>query len=99
MNLVLLLQRIALEVDFNDSESYQGDSFLPFLGFMCFLIGLVVTFVGIVKITNSRHQWNLFYDHRDKKDFTEPSVRKDGKIGIVMTIIGAIMMVVSFFIF
>ncbi len=37
------------------------------LGFMVFLIGFVIVFIGIVKIVNAKHQFNLFYDQRDRK--------------------------------
>lgn len=93
-----LLQRIACDIDFYDSESYAGTSYLPFLGFMCFFAGLMVAFIGIVKISNSRHQWNIFYDKRDKKDLNSPTVRKDGKVGVIMLVLGIVMMIVSNFI-
>lgn len=32
-----LLQSVLCDIDFNDSESYRGTSYLPFLGFMVFL--------------------------------------------------------------
>ena len=50
---MLFLQQIACDIDFNDSEAYAGTSYWPFIGFMCFFIGLVVAFIGIVKISNS----------------------------------------------
>lgn len=92
------LQRIACDIDFNDSEAYAGTSYWPFIGFMCFFIGLVVAFIGIVKISNSKHQWNLFYDQRDKKDLNSPVVIKDRKVGIIMLIVGIVMMIASNFI-
>lgn len=93
-----LLQNVLCDIDFNDSESYQGTSVLPFLGFMCFFAGLMIAFIGIVKISNSRHQWNIFYDKRDRKDLNSPAVSKDRKIGIIMLVAGIIMMIVSNFI-
>lgn len=92
------LQRIACDIDFNDSETYAGTSYWPFIGFMCFFIGLVVAFIGIVKISNSKHQWNLFYDQRDKKDLNSPVVIKDRKVGIIMLVVGIVMMIASNFI-
>ena len=62
-----LLQSVLCDIDFNDSESYRGTSYLPFLGFMVFFAGMMIAFIGIVKISNSRHQWNIFYDERDRK--------------------------------
>lgn len=92
------IQGISGLIDFSDSESYRGTSYLPFIGFMVFLIGLVVLFIGIVKINDAKKQWFLFYDDRDKKDFKKPEYIKEKKVGIVMVIIGIIMIVASFFI-
>lgn len=44
----------ACEIDFNDAEAHAGTSFVPFLGFMVFLIGLVFCFIGIVKINDAK---------------------------------------------
>ena len=95
---MLFLQQIACDIDFNDSEAYTGTSYWPFIGFMCFFIGLVVAFIGIVKISNSKHQWNLFYDNRDKKDLNSPILQKDRKVGIIMLVVGIVMMIASNFI-
>ena len=92
---MLFLQQIACDIDFNDSEAYAGTSYWPFIGFMCFFIGLVVAFIGIVKISNSKHQWNLFYD---KKDLNSPILQKDRKVGIIMLVVGIVMMIASNFI-
>jgi hypothetical protein len=35
----------ACEINFNDAEAHAGTSFVPFLGFMVFLIGLVFCFI------------------------------------------------------
>ena len=79
-------------------ESYRGTSYLPFLGFMVFFAGMMIAFIGIVKISNSRHQWNIFYDERDRKDLKSPAVNKDRKTGIIMLVVGIVMMIVSFLI-
>ena len=55
-------------------------------------------FIGIVKISNSKHQWNLFYDNRDKKDLNSPILQKDRKVGIIMLVVGIVMMIASNFI-
>ena len=44
----------ACEINFNDAEAHAGTSFVPFLGFMVFLIGLVFWFIGIVKINEKK---------------------------------------------
>lgn len=98
MGLTQKIHEFSCLIDFNDSESYTGTSYLPFLGFMVFLIGLVILFIGIVKINDSKKQWFLFYDNRDKKDFKKPEYAKERKVGIAMVIIGVIMIIASFFI-
>lgn len=98
MGLTQKIHEFSCLIDFSDSESYTGTSFLPFLGFMVFLIGLVLLFIGIVKINDSKKQWFLFFDNRDKKDFKKPEYVKERKVGIVMVIIGVIMLIASFFI-
>ena len=47
---------------------------------------MMIAFIGIVKISNSRHQWNIFYDERDRKDLKSPAVNKDRKTGIIMLV-------------
>ena len=95
---MVLLQSVLCDIDFNDSESYRGTSYLPFLGFMVFFAGMMIAFIGIVKISNSRHQWTIFYDERDRKDIKSPAVNKDRKTGIIMLVVGIVMMIVSFLI-
>lgn len=89
-------QRIGCEVDFYDSESHQGTSYLPFLGFMLFLIGFVMIFIGFVKLSNAKRQWNLFYDQRDRKDLNAPKFRREKRIGQVLIAVGAVLVVASF---
>jgi len=87
------------QIDFYDSESHQGDSYMPFIGFMVFLIGIVVLFIGIVRLTSAKRQFNIFYDQRDKQDYTEEKYKKEKTIGIIMIIAGAVMMVASYFVY
>lgn len=97
---LLNLFNIALSggIDFYNSESHAGNSFLPFIGFMLFLIGMVMTFIGAVKMSTAKRRWNIFYDKRDAVDFTEDKYVKERKVGKVLVIIGCIMMVLSFII-
>lgn len=95
---MFFLQQIACDIDFNDSEAHAGTSFLPFIGFMCFFAGLMLIFIGVIKISNSKHQWNIFYDNRDRKDLKSEYFVRDRKTGIIMAIIGLILFIGSFFI-
>lgn len=87
---------MAGEVDFYDSESYAGTSYKPFIGFMIFFIGLVVLIAGIVNVNTAKHQWNLFYDQRDKMHFDEPKYAAQRRRGIIMIVAGIVMMLASF---
>ena len=82
----------------NDAEAHAGTSFVPFLGFMVFLIGLVFCFIGIVKINDAKKQWYLFYDNRDKDDRKQPKYAKEKKTGIIFVVIGVVCMIASFII-
>ena len=88
----------ACEINFNDAEAHAGTSFVPFLGFMVFLIGLVFCFIGIVKINDAKKQWYLFYDNRDKDDRKQPKYAKEKKTGILFVVIGVVCMIASFII-
>lgn len=77
----------ACEIDFNDAEAHAGTSFVPFLGFMVFLIGLVFCFIGIVKINDAKKQWYLFYDNRDKDDRKQLSMQKRKKQALYLLLL------------
>lgn len=91
-----ILHMIAAEVNFYDSESYQGDSFVPFLCFMAELAGLVLLIVGVAKYSTAKRHWNLFYDRRDSVEMDEKKLKRDKTSGFVMMIVGVIMMVVFY---
>lgn len=91
-----ILQMISCEVNFYDSESYQGDSIMPFLFFMGVLAGVVFLVVGAAKYSTAKHNWNIFYDRRDQREVDEEKLKKDLKVGKIMMIAGVIMMVVFY---
>ena len=91
-----LLQMISLEIDFYDAEAHAGTSFKPFIGFMMFFVGFVIIFIGIVKINDAKKQWNLFYDQRDRKNFSDPKSEKEKRTGKILVGVGVIMILLSF---
>ena len=111
--LTFFINMVGLDtVDFYDSESYAGDSIVPFLGFMLFLIGLVVVIVGTATYLTAKHNFNIFYDQRDvkityqeqqmtddeKARVANEKLEKDKKRGRIVIIVGVVMMIGSFFI-
>ena len=69
--LTFFINRIALEadtsaaMDFYNSEEHAGTSYLPFVGFMLFLAGIVVIIVGLATYLTAKHNFNIFFDARD----------------------------------
>lgn len=81
-----------------DMDQHRGTSYLPFIGFMVFLAGMVVVIVGAAKYFTAKRQFNLFYDKRDSVDMNPARQERDKKVGKILMIIGVIMMVLSFII-
>ena len=108
--LSFFINKISLEVDFYNNEAYAGNSILPFMGFMMFLIGLVVVIVGAATYFTAKHNFNIFYDMRDvritydeqmmpddeKARRDNEKLKKDKKRGQIVMIVGAVLKVVSF---
>ena len=87
---IYLANIIAADVDFYNIEGNRGDSYLPFIGFMMFVVGAVVAFMGFSKYITAKKNFNLFYDLRDSV--------KNKKTGIIMIAAGIIVLIVSFFV-
>ena len=63
--LSFFINKISLEVDFYNNEAYAGNSILPFMGFMMFLIGLVVVIVGAESYFKALFFFYFFFDMID----------------------------------
>ena len=114
--LTFFINRIALEaqttMDFYNSEDHAGTSYLPFIGFMLFLAGLVVIIVGLATYLTAKHNFNIFFDARDvrmtyeeqimpddeKARLNNEKLAKDKKRGKIVIIIGIVLAVSSFFV-
>lgn len=92
------LYNILLDVDFYNSEEYAGDSFLPFIGFMLFLIGIVAIFIGAIKIIAAKREFHMFFDRRNEVEISKLKNKKNIKIGVALVVVGAILTIVSFII-
>ena len=92
---IYLANIIAADVDFYNIE---GDSYLPFIGFMMFVVGAVVAFMGFSKYITAKKNFNLFYDLRDSVKVDKATNEKNKKTGIIMIAAGIIVLIVSFFV-
>lgn len=97
MEILGYLKNVLLDVDFYNSQEYAGDSFLPFIGFMCFLIGFVGIFLGVVKILAAKRDFHIFFDKRNEVEISKLKNKKNINIGIALIVVGAILTIASFF--
>lgn len=51
-----------LDINFYSEEANNGDTILPFLGFLIFLGGIMVLLVGVVKLVLVWREFDLWYD-------------------------------------
>ena len=93
-----VLSFIAADVDFYNIEGNSGDSYMPFIGFMMFLIGFVVIFMGFSKYLTAKKNFNLFYDQRDSVSVDKATNQKNKNTGIIMMVVGLIVLIISFFV-
>ena len=89
---------IAADVDFYNIEGNSGDSYLPFVRFMLFLIGFVVMFMGFSKYLTAKKNFNLFYDQRDSVNIDKATNQKNKNVGIIMMAAGLMFLIISFFV-
>lgn len=97
MEILGYLKNVLLDVDFYNSQEYAGDSFLPFIGFMCFLIGFVGIFLGATKVIAARRDFHIFFDKRNEVEISKLKNKKNINIGIALIVVGAILTIASFF--
>lgn len=112
--LTFFINRVALEthtaMDYYNSEDHAGTSYLPFIGFMLFLAGIVVIIVGLATYLTAKHNFNIFFDARDvrityeeqimpddeKARLNNEKLAKDKKRGKIIIIIGVVLVIASF---
>ena len=105
--LTFFINRIALEadtsaaMDFYNSEEHAGTSYLPFIGFMLFLAGIVVIIVGLATYLTAKHNVRMTYDEQimpddEKARLNNEKLAKDKKKGKIIIIIGVVLVIASF---
>lgn len=82
-----------LDINFYSEEANNGDSIIPFLGFLTFLGGLLLLLFGVVNFVLAWREFDLWYDSSalDKKPDKKEKKVKMRKYGI-MIVIGILMM-------
>ena len=112
--LTFFINRVALEtqtaMDYYNSEDHADTSYLPFIGFMLFIAGIVVIIVGLATYLTAKHNFNIFFDARDvrityeeqimpddeKARLNNEKLAKDKKRGKIIIIIGVVLVIASF---
>lgn len=86
-----------LNINFYSEDVHNGDSILPFLGFLIFLGGVIVLLAGAVNFVLVWREFNLWYDASalEKKPDTALKKSKMKKYAVVM-LIGILMMAGSY---
>lgn len=98
-NLLHLFNNVLLTVDIYDETANQGDSIWPFISFVLFAIGIMLVFIGVVKLSTAKREWSLFYDRRDSVAKSDKvSKNKSVKVAWATIAIGLIVFIASFFI-
>lgn len=86
-----------LDINFYSEEANNGDSILPFLGFLIFLGGIMVLLVGVVNFVLAWREFNLWYDASalEKKPDKAGKKTKMRKYGIMIAV-GIVMIAGSY---
>lgn len=78
-------------------EEAVGGSILPFLGFMLFLFGSMMIFIGIVMVISAKREWKIYYAPHD--EYTEDLIKqrkRDFLKGRIVYILGIVFFILSF---
>ena len=93
------INNIFLTVNVTDVNSNIGSSTLPFLGFVMFLFGIVMIFVGLILTSAAKREWNVFYAPHDiAREDTKAKKKKGMMKGRIIYSSGIIILVASFFV-
>lgn len=85
------------DFSFYAEDTNNGDSILPFIGFLIFLLGLIVIVLGVINFVSVWREFRLWYDasELEKKPDTALKKAKMIKYGI-MILAGVLMMALSY---
>jgi len=93
------VNNMLLTLNTSTINSDNGSSVLPFVGFLMFLFGVVIIFMGLVSASAAKREWNVFYAPHDvvEEDLKVKKKKRMMKARIVY-ILGSIMLLASFFV-
>ena len=93
------ISNIFLTMNAANVSSDAGNSVWPFIGFLMFLFGVVITFAGLIMASAAKREWNVFYAPHDVPTEDIKTKKKKGtRKGRIVYILGIIMLVGSFFV-
>ncbi len=85
------------DYNFYAEDLNNGESILPFIGFLIFLLGFVVAIVGVINLISVWREFQLWYDASDleKKPDIAWKKAKMKKYGIIIAV-GVMMVALSY---
>lgn len=85
------------DYNFYAEDLNNGESILPFIGFLIFLLGFVVAILGVINLISVWREFQLWYDasELEKKPDTALKKAKMKKYGIIIAA-GVMMVALSY---
>lgn len=99
LNLFNVISNVFMTVNIYDENANQGNTIWPFVSFMMFTAGIILVFIGVIKLSTAKREWSLFYDRRDSlPEAKEISEKKAKKHALILIALGVVIFIASFFV-